>query len=216
MERDVAQRVWERECQEYPVNLDLARPTPTTTTTDPREALDQLHARRREIQTQRAASRVRNLYDMSSPVAVFMDIDGVVSPIPWQDPYSFDMWEEFAVAFPFTPVHEYVRDWLIQSRPARMLWSSSWSKESAERLSDNLGGGPEEHVKELGETKTQVVEKYLVGSGVTTAIICDDDPYPVDVPGVVVRRVVPDCHVGLTRKDLKRIDNLIEESLWMS
>lgn len=209
MECEVARRLWERERQEYPVNLDLARPS----SEDPREALDQLQSRRQEIQAQRIASRVRNLYDMSSPVAVFMDIDGVVSPIPWQDPYSFDMHSEFTVAFPFTPVHEYVRDWMIQERPVRMLWSSSWPEESTARLADNLGGGPEENVKELGETKTQAVERYLRNSGVTTAIICDDDPYPVEVPGVTVHRVVPDCHVGLTRKDLAQIDQLIKESL---
>lgn len=174
------------------------------------EKILQYDVKHKEIQDHRKANVTRRMSNPDSNVAVFLDIDGVVSPLPRQEPYRFLVDDLFTYVMPDVPIRETVRKWIIGEHGCRFLWSSSWGT-SASNLSDAMGGGPEETIITHFQSKRRAMQDYLnEHPEITHVILCEDDPY--DFEGDVnVTYITTDENTGLTDKDLDRIDRLVEE-----
>ena len=171
----------------------------------PGARVDQFHAQQDLLR----ASRRRQYsgtpaHDPQGQVAVFLDIDGVISPLPGKDHYSQLPLHTFVQ--PMVPVTLAVLDWLQTPRPERLVWSSSWGPSSLE-LTEDLGAGPvDTAVTDQLRDKGLAVATYLTEHPeIRAAVVCDDDPYtvPTDVPLYYIH---PDPQRGLTPSQLAEID----------
>ena len=149
-------------------------------------------------------------------VAVFLDIDGCVSPLPRQNPYRFDIDEQYnyEMVQPMVPVCDHVADWLTGPHPgATLVWSSSWGTK-AMGITRSLGGGPQQTVFDtpLGPVpnKPAAITAWCARNpGVDTVVIVDDDYFETNRVGPRSLRLTPNPYRGLTPVDLEIIDDFI-------
>lgn len=144
--------------------------------------------------------------------AVLLDIDGVVSPLPHQEPeYHYSFPAPFVWAQPMVPVRLRVAEWLSRV-PARLVWSSSWGE--PESLTRSLGAGPQEAVDTSQGKGAGVAAWIAANPEVTRVLVADDDHYDIEVPPETVQahpdfelvRLRPDRYHGLSDADLETIE----------
>lgn len=147
----------------------------------------------------------------NSTTVVFLDIDGVVSPNPYQEPhYHYSLPAPWSMIDRMAPTTWDVVHWLRSHHNCHLVSSSSWGDLST-GFFHNLGGGPETYVVDQygNMSKKESVEQWLTDHPqVTTAVLCEDNPYPVEVDNVTTYYIAPETHTGLTSLLLTDIDRI--------
>ena len=151
--------------------------------------------------------------DRPDDTVIFLDIDGVVSPLPYQEPeYHYAFPSPFVWAQPMVPVRLRVAEWLSRTS-AKLVWSSSWS--NAMSMTKSLGAGPEEALNTV-DGKGEAIGAWLAEHPeVRRAVVIDDDPFDVIHPDpdraarLELGRITPDSYQGLTNEHLGALDRFV-------
>ena len=144
---------------------------------------------------------------------IFLDIDGAVSPLPYQEPeYHYVFPSPFVWAQPMVPVRLRVAEWLSQTS-AKLVWSSSWS--NAMSLTASLGAGPKEALNTV-DGKGEAIGAWLAAHPeVRRVVVVDDDSFDIVFPdpdraaGLELGRITPDPYQGITNEHLDAIDRFV-------
>lgn len=137
---------------------------------------------------------------------LFLDIDGVIAPIPRAGRDFHDtpsgMTRHGGVLIP-----DYIVEWMKTLNPDTTVWSTSWGHYALE-ISDSIGL---EHwdimLPHPGAHKRKAMVSYLKNNpDVTHVVLCEDEPYSIPVEHKIFHTA---SDIGLTRGNINSINHIM-------